>query len=108
MSPAAMSSIGLPSPTREMTSLSAKTVHWEVIGMMFLAFRGRAQKSSRSISKLLAMASKKRPVPAEHLSFIAKFMTVPSLGSMAMPLTSCPPMSMIEVTLGSATWTPIA
>ncbi len=85
--PAAISSIALPSPTRVMTSDSAKTVHCAVIGMMFFAWRLSFEKSDRDISKLLAMASKKRPVPAAHLSFIAKFLTVPSV-SMAMPLTS--------------------
>ena len=35
--PAAISSIALPSPTRVMTSDSAKTVHCAVIGMMFFA-----------------------------------------------------------------------
>ena len=60
-----------------------------------------------TLTLALAMASKNRPVPAAHLSFMAKFSTVPSL-STAMPFTSCPPMSMMAVTLGSATWTPMA
>ena len=105
--PAAISSVGLPSPTRVMTSLSAKTVHCAVMGMTFLAVRLRFENSGRLISKALAMASKKRPVPAEHLSFMAKFLTVPSV-SMLMPLTSWPPISIIARTLGSVTWTPMA
>ena len=38
---------------------------------------------------------------------MAKFFTVPSV-SMEMPLTSWPPMSMMALTLGSVTWTPMA
>ena len=85
--PAAISSMGLPSPTREMTSDSAKTVHWAVMGMTFFACRDRLENSVKSISKALAIASKNRPVPAAHLSFMAKFSTVPSV-STAMPFTS--------------------
>ena len=105
--PAAISSVGLPSPTRVMTSDSAKTVHCAVMGMTFFAVRLRFENSGRLSSKAFAMASKKRPVPAEHLSFIAKFLTVPSV-SMLMPLTSWPPMSMIARTFGSVTCTPMA
>jgi len=85
--PAAISSIGLPSPTRVMTSDSAKTVHCAVMGMTFFAVRLSLENSGRLSSKERAIASKKRPVPAAHLSFIAKFLTVPSV-SMEMPLTS--------------------
>ena len=105
--PAAISSIGLPSPTSVMTSDSANTVHCAVIGMTFFAPNDSFEKSSRLISKLLAIASKNLPVPAEHLSFIAKFLTVPSV-SMLMPFTSCPPISMIALTVGSVICTPIA
>ena len=90
-----------------MTSLSAKTVHCAVMGMTFFAVRLRFEKSGRLSSNAFAIASKKRPVPAEHLSFIAKFFTVPSV-SMLMPFTSWPPMSIIARTFGSVTWTPIA
>ena len=77
--PAAISSRGLPSPTRVMTSDSAKTVHWAVMGITFLALRDSLLNSGRLSSKERAMASKKRPVPAAHLSFMAKFFTVPSV-----------------------------
>ena len=90
-----------------MTSDSAKTVHCAVMGMTFFAVRLSLENSGRLSSKERAIASKKRPVPAAHLSFMAKFLTVPSV-SMEMPLTSCPPISMIALTEGSVTWTPIA
>ena len=78
-----------------------------MIGITFFAVRLSFENSGRLISKLRAIASKKRPVPAEHLSFIAKFLTVPSV-SIEMPFTSWPPMSMIAFTLGSVMCTPIA
>ena len=49
--------MGLPSPTRVMTSDSANTVHWAVMGITFLAVRDRLENSGRLISKLRAMAS---------------------------------------------------
>ena len=55
--PAAISSMGLPSPTRVMTSLSANTVHCAVMGMTFLAVRDRLENSGSVISKLRAIAS---------------------------------------------------
>ena len=68
----AISSIGFPSPTSEITSLSANTVHCAVIGITFFARSASFENSVRSISNAFAIASKKRPVPAAHLSFIAK------------------------------------
>ena len=85
--PAAISSIGLPSPTNEITSLSANTAHCAVIGITFFAVRDRLENSSKDISNALAIDSKNLPVPAAHLSFIAKLSTVPSV-SIAIPLTS--------------------
>ena len=55
--PAAISSIGLPSPTSVMTSDSAKTVHWAVMGMTFLAFSESFENSGSVISNERAMAS---------------------------------------------------
>ena len=52
--------------------------------------------SSRS-PRVFAMTSRKRPVPAEHLSFIRKSLTRPF--SSRMILVSCPPMS-ITVSAG--------
>ena len=46
----------LPSPTRVMTSDSAKTVHCAVMGMTFFADRDRFENSGRLISKERAMA----------------------------------------------------
>ena len=72
-----------------------------------MALRDSLLNSGRLSSKERAMASKKRPVPAAHLSFMAKFFTVPSV-SMLMPFTSWPPMSMMALTVGSVTCTPMA
>ena len=55
--PAAISSMGLPSPTSVMTSDSAKTVHWAVMGMTFFAPRDRLENSGSVISKERAIAS---------------------------------------------------
>ncbi len=60
----------------------------------------RAPNSSRSTSRARAITSRKRPVPAAHLSFIAKFMTRP-FSSMTTALLSCPPMSMSDRMDGS-------
>lgn len=70
------------------------------MGMTFFALSESFEKSLKDNSNERAIASKKRPVPAAHLSFIAKFLTVPSV-SIAIPLMSCPPISMIAFTLGS-------
>ena len=58
-----------------------------VIGITFFAVRDRLENSSKDISNALAIDSKNLPVPAAHLSFIAKLSTVPSV-SIAIPLTS--------------------
>ena len=55
--PAAISFIGLPSPTSVMTSDSAKTVHCAVIGMTFFAVRESFENSGSVISKERAIAS---------------------------------------------------
>ena len=55
--PAAISSGALPSPTSAITSDSANTVHWAVMGTAFFAFSDREENSSRLISKERAMAS---------------------------------------------------
>ena len=73
-----------------------------VIGITFFACSDSFENSDRDTSNALAIASKNLPVPAAHLSFMAKFFTVPSV-SIAIPLTSCPPISIIDLTLGSVT-----
>ena len=55
--PAAISSGALPSPTSAITSDSANTVHWAVMGTAFFAFSEREENSSRLISNERAMAS---------------------------------------------------
>ena len=55
--PAAISSMGLPSPTRVMTSDSANTVHCAVMGITFFAPRLSLENSGSVISKERAMAS---------------------------------------------------
>ena len=61
--------------------------------------RARSHMSSGRRPRVLAMTSRKRPVPAEHLSFIMKSFTSPS--STRMILVSWPPMSM---TVRSRLW----
>src|SRR4030065_322491 len=62
--------------------------------------RERDPISSRSISSVRAMTSRNRPVPAAHLSFIAKSATLPS-GVKRMTLLSWPPMSSTVLALGN-------
>ena len=50
--------------------------------------------SSTPISRFIATTSKNFPVPAAHLSFIAKLITFPSL-SKEIAFESCPPMLII-------------
>ena len=52
------------------------------------------------------MTSRKRPVPAAHLSFIWKFFIMPF--SISMTFTSCPPMSMTVRTSGNRKVAPLA
>ena len=61
--------------------------------------RPTVEISSRESSRVRAIISRKRPVPAAHLSFMTKLVTLPS-GAMAMTLLSCPPMSMTVRTWG--------
>ena len=86
-----MFSRGSPFPTRLMTSDSANTVHMLEISVGRPA-RAMAAISSWVTPRRSAMISRKRPVPAEHLSFMTNFMTLPDFSPMA--LVSCPPMSM--------------
>ena len=66
----------LPCPIRHITSDSAKTVHMELI-FTFFPFRASSQRASGLTAMVFAMTSRKRPVPAEHLSFMAKSFTIP-------------------------------
>ena len=64
------------------------------------AFRDISPKASRSTSNARAITSRNRPVPAAHLSFIAKSFTPPS-SVKRIALLSCPPMSMTDRIAGS-------
>ena len=55
----------------------AKTVHIELI-VTPPPFSARLQSSSGLSPIELAITSRKRPVPAEHLSFMIKSLTIPS------------------------------
>ena len=74
-----------------MTSDSAKTVHMLFIGWKGV-FSGIAAKSWSEQPRCTAMFWRKRPVPAAHLSFMRKSVTLPS-GPRVITFESCPPMS---------------
>ena len=93
--------------TRETTSESAKTVHMEEMVISSFHFRPMVEMSSKEISSVRAIISRKRPVPAAHLSFMTKLDTLPS-GSTLMALLSWPPMSMTERMAGFRKWAPLA
>ena len=78
-----------------MISDSAKMVHMLEMVQAFFDFFMRSESSSILMpSSRCVSTSKKRPVPAAHLSFISKRSTTPcSLSSMT--LLSWPPMSII-------------
>ena len=87
-----MASRSAPRPIREMISDSAKTVQVEEIGSSAEAASARGPRSATSTPSRAAVCSRKRPVPAAHLSFMAKSTGRP-FGPMRMTLPSCPPMS---------------
>ena len=102
-----MLSRGSPRCSSPMTSLSANTVHIELT--VAASFEARAASPSSSISQpsALAITSRKRPVPAAHLSFISKSSTRPA-GPRRITLVSWPPMSRIERTSGKRRVAPSA
>ena len=85
-----MSSRFSPAPMWLMTSLSAKTVHMLEI-LVGSPARASAESSSWETPRRSAMTSRKRPVPAAHLSFMANFATRPE--RRRMTLVSWPPTS---------------
>ena len=105
--PHAMSSGDAPEAMREITSDSANTVHIELTERDLREARERWPIRSRSISSVRAITSRNRPVPAAHLSFIAKSVTLPS-GESRMTLLSCPPMSSTVAALGNRRRAPLA
>ena len=86
--PAAISSRRSPAPMWLMTSLSAKTVHMELMARGS-PFSAMSNSSAMSTPRRFAMISRNFPVPAEHLSFIRKEEAIPF--STVMTLVSCPP-----------------
>ena len=66
-----------PRPMRLMTSDSAKTVHMELM-LVPPPWAAIPHSSSGRTARVFAMISRKRPVPAEHLSFMRKSLTAPS------------------------------
>ena len=91
ITPRAMFSRGSPRPIRLMTSLSANTVHMLLI-LVGSPERARSAICCWEMPRRSAMISKKRPVPAAHLSFMRKSVTLPS-GPRVITFESCPPMS---------------
>ena len=85
--------------TRDTTSDSAKTVHMLEITTFSFHSSPFVLISSNESPSVLAIISRKRPVPAAHLSFIRKFFTAP-FSSMLIALISCPPISMTVRTRG--------
>jgi len=102
-----MSAIEQLSAMSETTSDSAKTVHILEIVRSFFQARPVRTIMSISSSRVRAIISRKRPVPAAHLSFITKLTTLPSL-SMRIILLSCPPISTIVRIVGSRKNAPFA
>ena len=82
-----MSSLLWSAPMRETTSDSAKTVQRLLMESLSPPWRESVPISSSSISRVLAITSRNRPVPAAHLSFITKSITLP-LWSTFMTLLS--------------------
>ena len=74
--PLAISSLSLPAPIRLITSDSANTVHMLDI-VISSPFSASFAKSSMDTPRVLDISSINLPVPAAHLSFIVKFVTLP-------------------------------
>ena len=101
-----MSRLSVPCASWLMTSLSAKTVQVELMPMRFVDSAESFSRSSMLTSRTRAMTSRKRPVPAAHLSFIWKLTIAPF--SIFKTLTSWPPMSMTVCTFGNRKNAPFA
>ena len=89
-----------------MTSLSANTVQVELISTVLVDWAPRVPRSSTFTSSTRAITSRKRPVPAAHLSFITKLVITPF--STCRIFTSWPPMSMTVWTWGNRNVAPLA
>ena len=90
-----------------MTSDSANTVHVEEMVATFSDCSSKPDRSDTLQPKIDAITSRKRPVPAAHLSFIAKFSRSPE-EEIERTLASWPPMSMTVRTPGKSFEAPLA
>ena len=95
------------SAMRDTTSDSAKTVHMLEMVSSCSQCRPMRAISSRLSSRVRAISSRNRPVPAAHLSFITKLVTPPD-SSRQMTLLSWPPMSTMARASGYRRWAPRA
>ena len=93
--PAEMSAAGSPLARWEITSDSANTTHWLLTSSSLVDLSDSGPTSYIVRSSSVAAFSRKRPVPAAHLSFMRNFTTFPVCGSTWIALASCPPMSMM-------------
>ena len=92
MAPAATLAWDTPAERWEMTSDSANTVQRLLMGTTSSPCWASWEREAMGQSSTRAITSKKRPVPAAHLSFMTKFSTLPSCPR-RMTLVSCPPTS---------------
>src|SRR3990170_1097545 len=90
--PLSTSSVLRPRASHPRISDSAKTVQVVVIVTGSTAVSARGPSSPRGISSACEAAPRKRPVPAEHLSFMQKSSTCPTSPT-RIAFVSCPPMS---------------
>jgi hypothetical protein len=90
--PRTMPSRGAPWATSEITSLSAKTVQVDETATGRSARADSSRTSSNGTCSRPRITSRKRPVPAAHLSFMAKSSTSPA-PPRRITLVSCPPTS---------------
>ncbi len=104
--PATTRSRGTSWARRLITSLSANTVHMLDISTGSAPSES-APSAPTSVSRAPAITSRKRPVPAAHLSFMEKS-TTPPAPSVFITLLSWPPMSMTMSVPGTRNWAPLA
>jgi len=90
--PMSTSSVFRPRASQPRISDSAKTVQVVVIVTGFLDVSASVPRSPSGISSACEAAPRKRPVPAEHLSFMQKSSTCPFSFTL-IAFVSWPPMS---------------
>ena len=105
--PSSTSSILRPSASQPRISDSANTVQVVVILTGFFAVRASGPRSPSGSSSAWEAAPRKRPVPAEHLSFMQKSSTWPSPPT-RIAFVSWPPTSRTLVVFGNRKTAPRA